>query len=301
MKIPIAEPDRSQIRQPPPGANTLHWNLFKEEGDSWFLAVPPYYAWLFGFLHPQLMTWHSNTGWRETKSGKNMYAYFRGLNETDIRAIRSFIDALKRHIVLGPKKALNERLGAGLDFCLALGRNYESPQHAATGQRTELGRLEYQAKYRECDESTACLAGMLHEAFALAPAPEVESVCLTYIPPGPSKRDRFYVPRAIAHNLAHRLRADNKRVDLVECHLRRGKRPMKDLTFEQKIAEWQRIGKKQRVELSSSVDNHVVYVVDDLYQSGTSLHAFAAYLKSKGASHVLGLVCVKSLSDTGNV
>ena len=43
-----------------------------------------------------------------------------------------------------------------------------------------------------------------------------------------------------------------------------------------------------------------VLIVDDLYQSGTSMWSYAKYLKSLGATEVLGLVAVKSQRDSDN-
>ena len=49
------------------------------------------------------------------------------------------------------------------------------------------------------------------------------------------------------------------------------------------------------------INSFDVFIVDDLYQSGTTMWAFARYLKNLGARQVFGLACVKSLRDSDNV
>lgn len=41
-------------------------------------------------------------------------------------------------------------------------------------------------------------------------------------------------------------------------------------------------------------------MVDDLYQSGTTMWEYAKFLKTLGARFVFGIVCVKSLRDSDN-
>jgi phosphoribosylpyrophosphate synthetase len=74
----------------------------------------------------------------------------------------------------------------------------------------------------------------------------------------------------------------------------------KNLSIDQKIAQWQKILRSRGIMLSRPVANCSVIVVDDLYQSGVSLWSFAKYLKSQKARSVVGLTCVKSLRDTDN-
>jgi predicted amidophosphoribosyltransferase len=57
---------------------------------------------------------------------------------------------------------------------------------------------------------------------------------------------------------------------------------------------------KKAMAFNHDVVGRRILVVDDLYQSGSSMWRFAKYLKSKGAAEVCGLVCVKSLSDRDN-
>jgi predicted amidophosphoribosyltransferase len=86
----------------------------------------------------------------------------------------------------------------------------------------------------------------------------------------------------------------------MRSRLKSAKKSAKNLTVDQKIAQWEKIAEAGGIELSRSVRGCSVIVVDDLYQSGASLWSFAKYLKRNGAGAVVGLVCVKSLRDTDN-
>jgi predicted amidophosphoribosyltransferase len=55
-----------------------------------------------------------------------------------------------------------------------------------------------------------------------------------------------------------------------------------------------------RISLSADPQGCLVFVVDDLYESGATLRCFAEELKARGAREVRGLVCAKALRDTDN-
>ena len=67
-----------------------------------------------------------------------------------------------------------------------------------------------------------------------------------------------------------------------------------------KIPMWRDLYAADGVTLTESVAERLVVIVDDLYQSGATLWAYAEHLKSQGAAHVMGLPCVKSMRDSDN-
>ncbi len=245
----------------------------------------------------------SNTGWRTTKRGNNKFAYFRDLGEEEIEAIKSFIDSYQRYVILGLNTHCAGDFSDELDFCLALDYNFESSKDAADGKRTLLGELEYEAKYQQCTEAIGKLVAPLTEGFKAIPRPDNPRACITYVPSSPARRANFYLPRILARALAENTDAlglGDSECRLVHAELSKGKRSSKDSMIADKLTAWAGLIRDGAIELSSTVKGCVVYVIDDLYQSGTSLWSFAQYLKSVGASHVLGLVCVKSLRSTDN-
>lgn len=75
---------------------------------------------------------------------------------------------------------------------------------------------------------------------------------------------------------------------------------MKQLSTKEKIGTWEKIYYNDGVILDNQVRGKNVIVVDDLYQSGTTMWEYAKFLKTLGARFVFGIVCVKSLRDSDN-
>lgn len=69
---------------------------------------------------------------------------------------------------------------------------------------------------------------------------------------------------------------------------------------ERKIETWNEIYYNGNVEITDEINEKNVMVIDDLYQSGTTMWEYAKFLKNSGARSVWGLVCVKSLRDSDN-
>jgi orotate phosphoribosyltransferase-like protein len=90
-------------------------------------------------------------------------------------------------------------------------------------------------------------------------------------------------------------------VPFIDADLHCEKPGLKGLTVEEKIPVWQDLYNEEGcVQLSGSVEDRLVVVIDDLYQSGATLWMYAKFLKEQGATHVIGLPCVKSLRDSDN-
>ena len=92
-----------------------------------------------------------------------------------------------------------------------------------------------------------------------------------------------------------------KDVPVVHPVMKKPKPAIKEINWERKIKVWERIYQKGHVSLNENVNNCAVCVIDDLYQSGTTMWSYAGFLKSQGAEAVYGLTCVKTLSDRSNV
>ncbi len=275
----------------------ITWKLFVQKDDgSWFLDLPPYYAALFAAYFPSLMK-QSRTGFRDSKSGKTRYAFFSVLPAREVQRIEGFLRFFERAVCLGANKHIQKEFSDELDFCLALDFAKPSP----TEDRTEIGELEYQAKYQQNSEALGELQKEL--AFAVRSLPP-SAMCrprlLTYVPSDRSQQ--FCLPalltRGIVDMVPKTFWGDPK--PLVTPALTVAKPPAKNLSVDQKIYQWKQLLQPSGIQLSRAVQNCSVIVVDDLYQSGASLWSFAKYLKSQGAGSLIGLTCVKSLRDTDN-
>jgi hypothetical protein len=284
------------IDRPPKSRNQLEWYKFEHrQGESWFFCLPPYYAALFEEQESSLMQ-KSNTGWRNSKSGKAKFAFFKDLDANEVEQIQSFIEDYKRLLILGVNRNIRNHFENELDFCVALDYNFQRDE-----TRTVIGHLEYLAKYRGSEDAIEELIALLTHAIQRIPCGGSLRRCLSYVPPSLDKD--FHLPEILAARLANRLGSfffPSRDGPLVYPTLHTNKRSSKDLPVKQKIAEWGSIIQRRAVVLSRSVEGYTVYLLDDLYQSGVTIWSFAKYLKSVGADAVYGLVCVKSLRDTDN-
>ncbi|MFO0969136.1 MAG: hypothetical protein U0793_26575 [Gemmataceae bacterium] len=185
-----------------------------------------------------------------------------------------------------------------LDFCLALDFTKPTP---TTEDRTEIGELEYHAKYHQSSEAIGELQKELTFAVRSLPPDAISRPrLLTYVPSN-AVQD-FCLPALLSRGIVDMLPRTfwSDAEPLVTPRLVVAKTSAKNLAVDKKIAIWTRIVRSDGIRLSRDVENCSVVVVDDLYQSGASLWSFAKYLKSRGARSVVGVTCVKSLRDTDN-
>ncbi|MFH1893649.1 MAG: hypothetical protein ABIK83_13315 [Candidatus Zixiibacteriota bacterium] len=219
-----------------------------------------------------------------------------GLTDIDIERVERFIGDFKRHVVLGPSRHIEPYFTNEVDFCLALDFNFASVEE---GRYTEIGKLEYVAKYQGSTAAGDEIAERMISAFHRIPAADKSlDCCLTYIPPSPNKE--YYLPRYLAEKIMSHpdtVRRMRKEHPLVRAELRTKKPNIKEIRFMQKIKKCERIYSVENVSLSAPVLGCCVYVIDDLYKSGVSIWSFAKCLKDAGAESVMCLVCVKSRGD----
>lgn len=170
--------------------------------------------------------------------------------------------------------------------------------------RSELGEAEYQLKYRSQhlnnEEKTLFFNRM---GSALLSAFDQLPLCIlnSYPPiisPIPAQVNGEL---KLAWTLAKHV-ANQRNLTFLEPLLKIAKPQIKQLPIEQKISAWKEIfANKNALSLeSSAVIGKSVVIVDDLYQSGATMWAYAGYLKRLGAKNICGLVCVKSMSDKDN-
>lgn len=167
---------------------------------------------------------------------------------------------------------------------------------------TPVGAQVYGVKYGGQPHLIPDLVDRLAAAFARVPLNGYgREYVLSYIPISASKTNDL--PEQLVTQLSVQLaeRSFFRKADSVVRPTLNGSKPaFKDLPVNRKFEEWGRIYHEDSVTLSQSVEDCVVYVIDDLYQSGATLWSYARFLKDMGASAVRGLVCEKSWSDGDN-
>jgi hypothetical protein len=176
---------------------------------------------------------------------------------------------LKQVLALGLNKNLEGHFADELDQCFALDFNLEDPQ-----TYTGVGALEYAAKYNHDEGSADKLAELLAEACEAHPCLSgVDFICA--IPANPGKA--FHLPDLLVARMGKHL---GRKTGL---KLRKIKRTpsLKNLTLKDKLKTLKGV-----FTLDDDVTDQSVLLVDDLYQSGTTMWTLAELLKEHVAEKV---------------
>ena len=201
--------------------------------------------------------------------------------EADFNAISKWISAQDTRVFLRDCLALS----------IALSEHFDDQN-----QRTQLGQLENQAKYRPRSsagrEAQQALGERVTKSISELPfykdAPFVSAV-----PPRPGKT--FDLPTYIANSVAISLGLN----DISDRLSRKnGKEELKEMPIEEK---WAALGNAGLVCDFEPETLSPVILIDDLYQSGTTMQFTAAKLLEAGFSRVYGLAVVKGRGDSNNV
>lgn len=282
----------------PSSRQQLTWFKFDQKTNgSWVINIAPPYHEVFSIQEQDIIK-QSNTGWLDSKGGKTKFAFFRGLNAEQILRIEQFSVDYERIVLISLNRTIRDAFTDELDACLALDYTMASAGH---GDRTEIGQLEYEAKYKGSNEAFNRLAHELYRGLRRLPTKlDEEELWISHVPADPNSEPSLSTKLARALVNLSTQRGPWDSVRLVESTLTCKKLKAKDLKWKRKLAMWQRFVKKGQIELHCSVEGRQLVVVDDLYQSGATLWSYAQFLKQVGAREVLGLVCTKSWGDTDN-
>lgn len=163
---------------------------------------------------------------------------------------------------------------------------------ADTGVYTPLGWHEHEAKATAAAESIEYLAQECSRVVTALPfyrdAPNIAAV-----PPMSNKG--FDLPTCVADSVARSLGKKNL-TGLFICP-RAKEKSLKEAAIEEKWAILEATGLCMKESFPKGED---VILIDDKYQSGTTMQYVAMKLQDAGARHVFGISLVKTLRDTDN-
>ena len=161
-----------------------------------------------------------------------------------------------------------------------------------TGKKTKIGLLVYRAKRYSNWPKAQELAGHCVNAISnLHHYMTADLICA--VPPTPSKS--FDLPSEVASIVSGRLGKDNITGNF--CFGAEKKKPLKKARLYQKWASW------DEAKLSfneANISGKRVVLIDDLYQSGTTMQYIAMKLQEAGAYQICGLSMVKTMRDKDN-
>lgn len=200
---------------------------------------------------------------------------WRGINsDEEFSSFEAFVDKYREIVFLRDN----------LDLSIALSMNYNDEAH------TEIGELEYQAKFNYDEDSENKLIDICKEWINELPFYKYAD----YICAMPnSNQTEESLPKRIVNSLV-----DYKFSDISDKVFWMSKtRKVKDA---KDVKEKLEILEESVLTIAEDLDikGKTIILFDDLYMSGLSMQYVAMKLKEAGASRVLGLSIVKSRSNT---
>ena len=265
------------------GRHTLQFfNLTQTPGQDLCLKIPlcSIYSSVIDRALPSL----EHIGWREASKGA-CYTYIKHISESDKQRLDTLLQLLQQTLYLTRSEHLEPHFTTELDEAYAMGFNFQQGVEPLT--YTPAGQLEHNAKELRHAPAIAELARVMADIIRYHPTLARVDI-IAAVPPRPSKD--FHLPTHLVNAIGINLpRAVGLQLSKAEVP------KLKDLTLQQKISTL-----AGAFTLGESVQGKTILLVDDLYQSGTTLWSLARFLKQQGARAVYGLACVKSWRDTDN-
>lgn len=285
----------------------------ENENGSYNFYVSARMCEIFEF-HFQEAELNAPKGWEEGKK----HSGIKSLWIPPDRADGVDVEAMKEWASFAVQQCVWLETGSEIDYCIAGDFNRSSDSNGNISScRTPLGEAEYQLKYNSATlspedkkEYANLISHELFKAFDLLPlryrSRKIEHIIRIgrqeILPPLISPVPARETPVKLAWALAQHV-ARVKEFDCLSPYLRLQKPQMKSLSLEAKKNALQALYVTSgAVELPEGIVNgREVVIIDDLYQSGATLHAYANFLKQCGAVRVFGLTCVKSMRDSDNL
>lgn len=198
--------------------------------------------------------------------------YWRGFkSKNEYEKCESFIEEYN-HIVF---------LRDTLDLSLALSMNMLDDD-----SRTEIGELEYQAKYKNNEASEKEIVDLVKDWLNKLPYYDVaDTICAMPCtnPTNPGLPRRIVDKIEKYENISAAIQWNNKNKSLKELG-----------SIEEKLTAL----KEFELTITSDLKGKNVILLDDLYMSGISMQFVALKLKEAGADRVFGISIVKSRNNT---
>lgn len=209
--------------------------------------------------------------------GKRIKNYYTYINDTQIAKIKAWIKKQGKRVFL---KDL-------LTASVALSINMDNPPN-----HTDIGELEYRAKKSQDKESIEALANKAIDFIKNMPLyKDADYICA----PPYNKDKAFDLPTELIKIISLKInKADISKFFVLDNK----KESVKDAPESDKWEVWDSAG----VKINNDIDiaGKRVIILDDKYQSGTTVHYIAMKLQEKGVSKIYGLYLVKTRGNKDN-
>ena len=171
-----------------------------------------------------------------------------------------------------------------LPYCIALDVNVDIVNEV----KTEIGDLEDKAKRNRDENAISALVDLLchkisknKEGFYIAAVPA-------------NKGKEFDLPTLLAAKIVDKLDCVNITDNFA---YKNSKQVLKSISIDDK---WQELEQSNLVFERHNLANKPIILIDDKYQSGTTLHYVASKLQQAGFNTIYGLTIVKTMKDDDN-
>ena len=223
---------------------------------------------------------------RLTSTGTAYYTFLKNVSDVDVEAVQDWLKAIEGYVALRDCLAIS--------FAIDYDRVGGSPHN----ERTHIGNLRARAKTygKPATKDTYAAADGLIESClqTLSHLTCFDSAtCIVAIPPSDPEKP-FDLPQYLADGISKRLGKPDKTVAVQTITDRRAS---KEILLEDKLSTVEGTIKVD----SAAIQDEIVLLVDDLYQSGVTMNYVAMLLLEAGAKKVFGLSCEKTCSNDDNV
>lgn len=272
--------------------------VYYNDDESYNISTNSKYIELINFFYPMLDE-NSPTKWKDSETYpqmSNLWLPEGCYDQDEMNCFMNWCDSVTQDVLwLHLNKNIEQYFDDELDFCIALDFNF-----VYGNGRTEMGEAEYQLKYNsaniiqeEREKYANVIMDKMMDNCKYIPIVNKKNWYISPLPATESGKDK------LAWILADEM-SNYLGISFIDVTLACDKPQMKQLSIEDKIETWEEIYNNGNVLIDKTIRGKHVIVIDDLYQSGTTMWQYASFLKKMGARSVFGIVCVKSLKDSDN-
>ena len=227
------------------------------------------------YMNSSIKIFEDQTG-LELERPSNWQGYWRIVDEEEIATIKAWMKSQGTLVFLRDCLCLS----------IALSINFDK-----SNNRTKVGQLQYEGKWKKDESSVRQLADLVAQQIQNLPYyKEADLICSV---PAPSDRG-FDLSSRVVSIVGEKI---NKQ-DITGGFVFNGqKSSTRDAPFDDKWKSWEDAQVSFHNKDEFDVSGKVVILIDDLYQSGTTMQYIAMKLQQVGACKVYGLSFVKTRTD----
>lgn len=223
---------------------------------------------------------------RLTSTGTAFYSFLKNVSDSDVEAVQDWLKTIEGYVALRDCLAIS--------FAIDYDRVGGNPDN----ERTHIGNLRARAKTygKPATKDTYAAADGLIESClqTLSNLTCYDSTtCIVAIPPSDPEKS-FDLPQYLAAGISKGLGKPDK-TEAVQTITDRT--ASKDILLEDKLST---VRGTIKVD-NDAIQDEIVLLIDDLYQSGVTMNYVAMLLLEAGAKKVFGLSCEKTCSNDDNV